>query len=136
MSNPDSVFTVGILRDFVAQHFLIGGDWGRENQPHSHHYRFEAIFEGSQLDRHGYLLDIAEVEPRLDGIVERYRDRTLNDLPEFAGENPSLERFARIIADRVVTDLPAGSVDAITLKLWESDTAFASYRRPIAGAGR
>jgi 6-pyruvoyltetrahydropterin/6-carboxytetrahydropterin synthase len=136
MSNPDSVFTVGILRDFVAQHFLVGGDWGRENQPHSHHYRFEAIFEGPSLDRHGYLLDIAEVEPRLDGIVERYRDRMLNDLPEFAGENPSLERFARIIADRVVTDLPAGSVDAITLKLWESDTAFASYRRPIAGAGR
>lgn len=136
MSNPDSVFTVGILRDFVAQHFLIGGDWGRENRPHSHHYRFEAIFEGARLDHHGYLLDIAEVEPRLDGIVERYRDRMLNELPEFAGENPSLERFARIIADRIVTDLPAGSVDAITLKLWESETAFASYRRPIAGAGR
>lgn len=136
MSNPDSVFTVGILRDFVAQHFLIGGDWGRENQPHSHHYRFEAIFEGAELDRHGYLLDIAEVEPRLDGIVERYRDRMLNDLPEFAAENPSLERFARIIADRIVTDLPAGSVDAITLKLWESETAFASYRRPIGGARR
>jgi 6-pyruvoyltetrahydropterin/6-carboxytetrahydropterin synthase len=136
MSDLDTRFTVGILRDFVAQHFLIGGDWGRENQPHSHHYRFEAIFEGPSLDRHGYLLDIAEVEPRLDGIVERYRDRMLNDLPEFAGENPSLERFARIIADRIVTDLPAGSVDAITLKLWESETAFASYRRPIAGAGR
>lgn len=136
MSDPNHRFTVGILRDFVAQHFLIGGDWGRENQPHSHHYRFEAIFEGPSLDRHGYLLDIAEVEPRLDGIVERYRDRMLNDLPEFAGENPSLERFARIIADRIVTDLPAGSVDAITLKLWESETAFASYRRPIAGAGR
>jgi 6-pyruvoyltetrahydropterin/6-carboxytetrahydropterin synthase len=136
MSDLDTRFTVGILRDFVAQHFLIGGDWGRENQPHSHHYRFEAIFEGPSLDRHGYLLDIAEVEPRLDGIVERYRDRMLNDLPEFAGENPSLERFARIIADRIVTDLPAGSVDAIALKLWESETAFATYRRTLPGAGR
>ena len=90
---------------------------------------------GPALDRHGYLLDIAEVEPRLDGIVERYRDRMLNDLPEFAGENPSLERFARIIADRIVTDLPAGSVDAITLKLWESETAFASYRRAASARG-
>ena len=136
MSDPNARFTVGILRDFVAQHFLIGGDWGRENQPHSHHYRFEAIFEGPSLDRHGYLLDIAEVEPRLDGIVERYRDRMLNDLPEFTGQNPSLERFARIIADRIVTDLPAGSVDAITLKLWESETAFATYSRTLAAAGR
>jgi len=136
MSDSESLFTVGILRDFVAQHFLIGGDWGRENQPHSHHYRFEAIFEGRALDRHGYLLDIAEVEPRLDGIVSRYRDRMLNELPEFAGENPSLERFARIIADRIVTDLPAGSVDAITLKLWENETAFSSYRRTLDDRGR
>jgi len=134
MSDPHTCFSVGILRDFVAQHFLIGGDWGRENQPHSHHYRFEAIFEGPSLDRHGYLLDIAEVEPRLDGIVERYRDRMLNELPEFAGENPSLDRFARIIAERIVTDLPAGSVDAITLKLWESETAFATFRRTLASA--
>jgi 6-pyruvoyltetrahydropterin/6-carboxytetrahydropterin synthase len=135
MSDLESLYTVGILRDFVAQHFLIGGDWGPENQPHSHHYRFEAIFEGPRLDRHGYLLDIAEVEPRLNGIVAHYRDRMLNELPEFAGENPSLERFARIIAERIVTDLPAGSVNAITLKLWESETAFATYRLPLAGAG-
>jgi len=130
MAHP--LFTVGILRDFVAQHFLIGGDWGRENQPHSHHYRLEAIFEGDRLDRHGYLLDIAEVEPRLDGIVERYRDRMLNELPEMAGLNPSLERFANAIADRVAQDLPAGQVTILTVKLWESATAFATCRREIA----
>src|SRR6185436_4157222 len=113
--------------------FLIGGDWGRENQPHSHHYRLEAIFEGDRLDRHGYLLDIAEVEPRLDGIVERYRDRMLNELPEMAGANPSLERFAHVIADRVALDLPAGQVTMLTVKLWESATAFAMCRRAIAG---
>ena len=128
-----ALYTVGILRDFVAQHFLIGGDWGRENQPHSHHYRLEAIFEGDRLDRHGYLLDIAEVEPRLDGVVERYRDRMLNELPEMAGANPSLERFAHVIADRVALDLPAGQVTMLTVKLWESATAFAMCRRAIAG---
>ena len=129
---PNTLFTVGILRDFVAQHFLIGGDWGRENQPHSHHYRLEAIFEGDRLDRHGYLLDIAEVEPRLDGIVERYRDQMLNELPEMAGANPSLERFANVIADRLAQDLPAGQVTTLTVKLWESATAFAMCQRPIA----
>ncbi len=131
MSNV--LFTVGILRDFVAQHFLIGGDWGRENQPHSHHYRMEAVFEGEQLDRHGYLLDIAEVEPRLDAIVARYRDRMLNELPEMTGQNPSLERFASVIAERLAVDLPAGHVTTLTLKLWESDTAFATCRRALPG---
>src|SRR3954467_2758710 len=124
MAHP--LFTVGILRDFVAQHFLIGGDWGRENQPHSHHYRLEAIFEGDRLDRHGYLLDIAEVEPRLDRLVERYRDQMLNELPERADQNPSLERFAAVLAERLGGDLPAGNVQALTVKLWENDHAFAT----------
>jgi len=127
----EATYTVGILRDFVAQHRLIGGDWGRENQPHSHHYRLEAIFEGDRLDRHGYLLDIAEIEPRLDRLVERYRDQMLNDLPELGGQNPGLERFAGILAERICDGLPAGDVRVVTIKLWESDTAFATCRRVL-----
>lgn len=126
-------YTVGILRQFTAQHFLIGGDWGRENAWHSHHYRVEASFEGEALDRHGYLLDIAEVVPRLDAVVERYRDKTLNELPELAGENPSLERFAAVFADRLAEGLGplARTLTALTIKLWESDDAFASFRRSL-----
>ena len=124
-------YTVGLLRQFTAQHFLIGGDWGRENQWHSHHYRVEAIFEGETLDRHGYLLDIAEVSPRLDAVLERYRDKTLNQLPELAGQNPSLERFAHLLADALVEGLGADSLTAVTIKLWESDDAFATCRRHL-----
>ena len=32
------MYTLGIKRDFIARHFLIGGDWGAENLPNSHHY--------------------------------------------------------------------------------------------------
>lgn len=126
------IFTVGLLRDFVAQHRLIGGDWGRENDRHSHAYKLEALFEGDTLDRHGYLIDISKVEPRLDNLVARYRDQMLNELPEFEGENPGLERFASILAERLAKDLPPGNVKVLTIKLWESDDAFATCRRPIA----
>jgi 6-pyruvoyltetrahydropterin/6-carboxytetrahydropterin synthase len=128
-----TAYTVGILRQFVAQHRLVGGDWGRENLPHSHHYRMEAVFEGDSLDRQGYLIDIAEVEPRLDSLVERFRDQMLNDLPELAGENPGLERFAGILANLLVEGLPAGGghVKALTVKLWENEQAFATCRRTL-----
>ena len=125
------IFTVGLLREFVAQHRLIGGDWGKENDRHSHHYRLEAVFEGETLDQHGYLIDISKVEPRLDNLIERYRDQMLNELPEFADANPSLERFAGILADRLALDLPRGNVKVLTVKLWESADAFATCRRPI-----
>jgi 6-pyruvoyltetrahydropterin/6-carboxytetrahydropterin synthase len=124
-------YTVGLLRAFVAEHQLIGGDWGKENDRHSHPYRIEAVFEGDELDRHGYLIDIAVVEPRLDALCERYRGQMLNDLPEFAGKNPGVEQFASIIADGLTADLAPGNVRAVTVKVWESDSAFATCRRAV-----
>jgi 6-pyruvoyltetrahydropterin/6-carboxytetrahydropterin synthase len=124
-------YTVGLLRAFVAEHRLVGGDWGRENERHSHPYRLEVVFEGDRLDRHGYLLDISVVEPWLDALCDRYRGKMLNDLPEFEGKNPGIEVFANVIADRLTGDLPPGAVRAVTVKVWESDTAYATCRRAV-----
>ena len=126
-----SRYTVGVIRDFIASHFLFGGDWGGENQPHAHHYRLETIFAGDTLDRHGYLLDIAVVKEHLDAVVARFRDRMLNDLPELGGGNPGLEPFARVLAESLartlVPALPARTLTALTVKLWENEEAFATY---------
>jgi 6-pyruvoyltetrahydropterin/6-carboxytetrahydropterin synthase len=124
-------YTVGLLRAFVAEHRLVGGDWGKENDRHSHPYRLEVVFEGDTLDRHGYLIDISVVEPRLDALCERYRGQMLNDLPEFADKNPGIEQFASILAERLTDDLAPGHVRAVTVKVWESDTAFATCRRAV-----
>ena len=60
------MYTVGVRRDFIARHMLIGGDWGPENESHAHYYLVEARLYGKKLDRHGYLLDICEVETHLE----------------------------------------------------------------------
>jgi 6-pyruvoyltetrahydropterin/6-carboxytetrahydropterin synthase len=122
-----SRYTVGVIRDFEASHFLFGGDWGRENQLHAHHYRLEVIFAGDELDRHGYLVDIAVVKEHLDRLIERYRGRTLNELPELAGQNPGLEPFARVLAEGMARALPPTALASLTVKLWENEEAFATY---------
>lgn len=122
------MYTLAVARDFIAQHYLIGGDWGAENRLHSHRYRLELLLEGRDLDRHGYLVDIVEVEAGLDELVAAFRDRTLNDLPEFAGLNPSIEHFTRIAAERLAPRLSAPNLSALTVKLWENEIAWASYR--------
>src|SRR5690606_13185575 len=120
------MYRLAITRDFIARHFLIGGDWGAENHEHSHHYKVQVLLRGDSLDRRGYLVDIAELEAALEEAIGRYRDRTLNGLPPFEGLNPSLERFARVLWE----DLRARPVLdglALEVKLWENESDWAAY---------
>ncbi|HEY5730733.1 MAG TPA: 6-carboxytetrahydropterin synthase [Anaerolineales bacterium] len=122
------MYTLGVRRDFIARHFLIGGDWGAENFPNSHHYVLELQLEGKELDQHGYLCDIVDVEKHLDDVVGYYKEQMLNDKPEFAGLNPSIEHFARILAISLNERIKAENVTALKVVLWENESAWAAYR--------
>lgn len=121
------MYRVAVKRDFVAQHYLVGGDWGLENQRHSHHYQVEVELAGRTLDAHGYLVDIVDIESHLDALVDYYRDRTLNELPEFAGLNPSIEHFSRLFCRQLKERLKAAALDSIQVKIWETGIAWAAY---------
>jgi 6-pyruvoyltetrahydropterin/6-carboxytetrahydropterin synthase len=121
------MYELGIKRDFIARHFLVGGDWGPENFPNSHHYVLELQLEGSELDQHGYLVDIVEVDKNLDEIVNYYKEQMLNEKPEFAGLNPSIENFARILATSLSERIKAENISEIKVVLWENESAWAAY---------
>jgi 6-pyruvoyltetrahydropterin/6-carboxytetrahydropterin synthase len=121
------MYTLAVRRNFVAQHFLVGGDWGAENFWHSHHYLLELQLEGATLDQHGYLVDIVKVEAALNALVGAYRDRTLNDLPQFAEINPSIEHFTRIAAHELAPQVYAPNLSGLVVKIWENEIAWASY---------
>jgi 6-pyruvoyltetrahydropterin/6-carboxytetrahydropterin synthase len=130
----NGLYRLGVQREFVAQHYLIGGDWGPiENNLHSHSYQVEVQLEGRSLDQHGYVVDITVVERTLNEIAERYRDKTLNDLPEFAGLNPSVERFSRILCERLAGELSAPNLVSVTVRLWENRIAWVEFRVDIDG---
>ena len=122
------MYTLAVRRSFVAQHFLIGGNWGAENYWHSHHYQLELQLEGATLDQHGYLVDIVQDEAALTALVTSYRDKTLNDLPQFAGINPSIEHFTRIAALELAPQVYATNLSSLVVKIWENEIAWASYR--------
>ena len=122
------MYTLAVRREFIARHFLIGGNWGPENSPNSHHYILELQLEGKELDQHGYLVDIVDVEKHLDEIVNYYKEQMLNDKPEFAGLNPSIEHFARILATSLSDRIKAQNISALKVVLWENESAWAAYR--------
>jgi 6-pyruvoyltetrahydropterin/6-carboxytetrahydropterin synthase len=122
------MYTIAVQRDFIAQHYLIGGDWGAENDLHAHHYRIEVLLEGNMLDQHGYLVDIVDIEKHLEALVARFNNQTLNDLPEFDGLNPSIENFARIFCQAFNAQIQAANITAVSIKVWENEIAWAAFR--------
>ena len=122
------MYNLGVRREFTANHYLIGGDWGEENVEHSHKYRLEIVLEKSQLDQHGFLVDIVEVERHLDEVVELFAGHTLNALPAFSDLNPSIERLATIMHGLFTERFADFNLDALKVSIWEDEIAWTSYR--------
>ncbi|MFC7324877.1 6-pyruvoyl tetrahydropterin synthase family protein [Halorubrum rutilum] len=125
------MYATTVLTEFVAQHYLTVVDEGPESVPHSHRFEVELTFRGPELNAHDYLVDIDDAEAALADLADRYRDELLNDLPEFEGDNPSVERFARVIFDRVTDAVTDETVTELAVTVWEDETAAATYDAPV-----
>jgi len=121
------MYSTTVLTDFVAQHYLTVPDPGPEGEPHSHHYEVKLQFRGPELNEYDYLVDIDDAQAALSSLSARYRDAMLNDLPEFEAYNPSVERFARVIFERVTDTVTDDTVTELRVTVWEDDEAAASY---------
>jgi 6-pyruvoyltetrahydropterin/6-carboxytetrahydropterin synthase len=121
------MYTVAVQRELIARHALVGRDFGPEGRPHSHRYLVEVRLTGEQLDRFGFLVDIDELTARMEEVLGGFRDRLLNELPEFAGLNPSIEHLSRILCRAFRERLQMVSTATMTVTIRESDSAWAAY---------
>ena len=125
------MYKLGVRRKFSARHYLIGGDWGDENIEHNHNYQLELVLEKKELDHHGFLVDIVEVEQHLDEVTATFQDELLNTHVAFSGINPSIERLATIIHDIFTKRLESFQLEALTVNIWEDDIAWTSYHSTL-----
>ena len=125
------MYSTTVLTDFVAQHYLTVPNPGPEGDPHSHHFEIELTFRGPELNQYDYLVDIDDADAALAELADRYRDELLNDFPEFDGYNPSVERFAKVVFERVTDAVTDDTVTELAVTVWEDDTAAASYDVPV-----
>jgi 6-pyruvoyl-tetrahydropterin synthase len=63
----------------------------------------------------------------IDACVDAYRDRLLNDLPEFDKINPSIEHFCRRFFERFTTALGSNRLKRVAIRIWENELAWAAY---------
>jgi 6-pyruvoyltetrahydropterin/6-carboxytetrahydropterin synthase len=125
------MYTVTITRDFVAQHFLVAAI-GVQKTLALASLQVSAARRGDPGQaRPG---DIVDIETNLEALVGYFRDKTLNEMPEFAGLNPSIEHFSRIVCQALSERIQAPTLEAITVRMWEHEHAWAAYRKELSQA--
>ena len=122
------MFEVTIEETFAAGHALRNYRGKCENV-HGHNYRCQVTFAGEQLDEIGLLVDFVELKKAVHSVLDRMDHQWLNDFPPFDKLNPSAENMAKYIYDEVSSALLAkGGTRLSAVRLWETDTASATYR--------
>jgi len=119
-------FRLGLRKAFRAEHALVGGHWGAENQRHAHDYVWEVQLRTSGLDEHGFLVDLVALQEAVTLVLARYQDAFLNDVEPFRGLNPSLERLARQLGLDLEEALNAPQIQLESI-VWENQDAWASW---------
>ena len=122
------MFEITIEETFAAGHALRNYRGKCENV-HGHNYRCQVSVQGDQLDSIGLLVDFVELKRVVHGVLDRLDHQWLNDFPPFDVLNPSAENMAKYIYDEVNSGL--GEKDGVKIgwvRLWETDTASATYR--------
>ena len=113
------------VRDHIASaHTLVGYD-GPCAKLHGHTWHIEVTVTGNQLDKVGLLADFKAIKMQLKDVLMPLDHVNLNDLPAFAGINPSTENLAKHIYtqfSKIIAPLKLTQV-----QVWESDTASVIY---------
>lgn len=119
------MFELRVVTEFAAAHRLAMVTDKCENL-HGHNWKVEVFVAGKSLNSAGVLVDFGEIKIRVRQIVAELDHKFLNDLDFFEG-NPSSERIAVHIANRLTGMLPDGGMRVSRVAVWESSDACATY---------
>ena len=81
-----------------------------ELDPVPGYYRVLVTFRGEALDAGGFLVDFATLKTLCEGVLAELDHQYLNDLPAFAGRNPTAEALAHYLFTQMrvaARELPA-----------------------------
>jgi 6-pyruvoyltetrahydropterin/6-carboxytetrahydropterin synthase len=121
------MFEVSVEKTFAAGHALRNYHGKCENV-HGHNYRVLVTIQGHELDSIGLLVDFVEVKKLMNHVIDRLDHQFINDVQPFDVLNPSAENMAKYFYDEISTGLGETPVRVGEVKVWETDTASATYR--------
>ena len=121
------MYSLRVETEFAAAHFL-SSYHGKCERLHGHNYKVRLWVRGNELDGGGMVADFSLLKKALNEAASLLDHSCLNDL-DFFRNNPSAERIARFIFEKVREKLPELG---ITIAPWrvdvfETPTSMARY---------
>jgi 6-pyruvoyltetrahydropterin/6-carboxytetrahydropterin synthase len=120
-----AMIEVGVVSQFEAAHTL-QGDFGPATRRHGHTYRVEAVVRGTQLRADGTLLDVVLLQNAVQAVVAALHYQDLDEVPELAGRNTTVEMVATHFFDAVAARLAGQGLRSLCVRVWESPQAWAA----------
>ncbi|HZS94076.1 MAG TPA: 6-carboxytetrahydropterin synthase [Chloroflexota bacterium] len=126
------MFEVGIVAQFEAAHHL-RGDFGPAARLHGHTYRVELVARGEQLRDDGTLFDVTVLQDAAGSVLAGWNYRNLDELPDFADRNTTVETVARTLFERVAPRLAGQGLASLVARVWESPVVYGAYEGDLSG---
>ena len=124
------MFELKVKTRFAGAHQLAMVGQKCENL-HGHNWKVEVCVSGEKLNSAGVLADFGDIKKAVRQVVDGELDhKYLNELEVFKGEQPTSERIAVYIAQRVQSMLDESLDERVRVSkvmAWESDDACAMY---------
>jgi 6-pyruvoyltetrahydropterin/6-carboxytetrahydropterin synthase len=107
-----------------------------EGERHSHDYRLELVVSREDLDDKGMVVDLDLLDGALGSLTAEIDEADLDAVvgPQTAAAAVTVEVFARWVHERIATALgPVGGA-TLSVRVWETATAFGGYTATLDGA--
>lgn len=120
------MFEIFVRTQFSAAHRLAAYD-GNCARWHGHNWEVVATLGTAELNDLGLAMDFRELKQSLAAVLGELDHTDLNQVPAFAGANPSCEVVARHVYRELARRLTGRSVRVLRVQVCETPNAGAVY---------
>ncbi|MCX7965177.1 MAG: 6-carboxytetrahydropterin synthase QueD [Syntrophorhabdaceae bacterium] len=121
------MFNLYITDTFSAAH-RIEEYHGKCEELHGHNFKVEVLVQGDKLGPGGMLVDFKVLKTLLKNILNSLDHKYLNEIDFFKERACSSENIALYIYEEFKNFIKDYDITLYEVRVWESDTAYASYK--------
>src|SRR5256885_2142250 len=105
---------------------------GPEGELHEHDCRIEVVVAREELDGHGMVVDLDQLDAELRAIRGEIAGRDLEAIRPADAEAVTVEVFARWVHARVAGVVQGAGAAELSVRVFESPEAFGGYRSAVS----